>query len=636
MATNGVLDFQSTNKLIFRGTSANVVIDTQNLSLGVGHQGEGAIPYKLHVTGDANGSTTFGPVAGLGFEDSGVSFCGIKVGEKGDSPYSRTALSVEDNGNTILHVDGQNQRVGIGRTDPNSLLDVNGSTRSGYDTDTVSYFGRSAVGYTGHSDWAGFAHIDANTTSNYAIVQNSAGRTILNCKSTERISFSSGDTEKITMLGNGNLGVGAGSPVTKLDVQGASGGSPPSSGGEGTSNGLMRIRDNYNVTLDIGTKGSLPWNAWIQVADATGMGTEYPLSLQPNGGDVLIGTMGVGTQVLDGRALLHFKGNIKNGIAWEPESTQSNSRAWRLTNDDYGPWGNLSFNVSTNNSSAAGNNTVLSMTKDKFVGIQRQTPYCPLHVSGYGGTSSGATWHSGFIHGYTALNRWAGDHGNVGIFADDDIMTHGYVLSIGGSFTASDRRIKTDIVDIDDGMALQTLRQLQPKQYKYIDTYKNTSDPVWGFIAQEVRETLPHSTNIRTECIPDITEVATVSETNVLTFTNFDTSNLEPGTNIRVHDKNDVELKIKVAKIIDAHSIRVEEDVSEWTCSFNEDGTIGEGDSLYVYGQEIDDFVFIKKDAIWTVATAALQEVDRQLQAEKARNDALEARIAALENNISS
>ena len=291
MATNGVLDFQSTNKLIFRGTSANVVIDTQNLSLGVGHQGEGAIPYKLHVTGDANGLTTFGPVAGLGFEDAGVSFCGIKVGEKGTSPYSRTALSVEDNGNTILHVDGQNQRVGIG----------------------------------------------------------------------------------------------AGSPVTKLDVQGASGGSPPSSGGEGTSNGLMRIRDNYNVTLDIGTKGSLPWNAWIQVADAVNMGAEYPLSLQPNGGDVLIGTMGVGTQVLDGRALLHFKSYIKNGIAWEPVSAQTDSRAWRLANDDYGPWGNLSFNVSTNSSSAAGNNTVMCLTKDKFVGIQRQTPYCPLHVSGYGG-----------------------------------------------------------------------------------------------------------------------------------------------------------------------------------------------------------------------------------------------------------
>ena len=57
-----------------------------------------------------------------------------------------------------------------------------------------------------------------------------------------------------------------------------------------------------------------------------------------------------------------------------------------------------------------------------------------------------------------------------------------------------------------------------------------------------------------------------------------------------------------------------------------------EGDKIFVYGQQVDDFHFLKKDAIWTVATSALQEVDRQLQAEKARNDALEARILALEN----
>ena len=40
----------------------------------------------------------------------------------------------------------------------------------------------------------------------------------------------------------------------------------------------------------------------------------------------------------------------------------------------------------------------------------------------------------------------------------------------------------------------------------------------------------------------------------------------------------------------------------------------------------------LQKEAIFTIATSALQELDRQLQAEKARNDALEARISALEN----
>jgi hypothetical protein len=63
------------------------------------------------------------------------------------------------------------------------------------------------------------------------------------------------------------------------------------------------------------------------------------------------------------------------------------------------------------------------------------------------------------------------------------------------------------------------------------------------------------------------------------------------------------------------------------------------GNQIFVYGQQVDDFTFLKKDAIWTVATAALQEVDRQLQNEKLRNDTLETqvsdlleRVTALEN----
>ena len=111
----------------------------------------------------------------------------------------------------------------------------------------------------------------------------------------------------------------------------------------------------------------------------------------------------------------------------------------------------------------------------------------------------------------------------------------------------------------------------------------------------------------------------------MITFTNFDTSNLESNAMVlKVYDVDDKEHLINIAEVIDGHSIRVDEDLTEWS----------EDDKIFVYGQQVKDFVFLQKDAIWTVATAALQEVDRQLQAEKARNDALEARLLALEEKI--
>ena len=60
----------------------------------------------------------------------------------------------------------------------------------------------------------------------------------------------------------------------------------------------------------------------------------------------------------------------------------------------------------------------------------------------------------------------------------------------------------------------------------------------------------------------------------------------------------------------------------------------------YIHGEHVLDFHNLNKDAIWSVATAALQEVDRQLQAEKTKVSTLEtqvadllARVTALENN---
>ena len=89
----------------------------------------------------------------------------------------------------------------------------------------------------------------------------------------------------------------------------------------------------------------------------------------------------------------------------------------------------------------------------------------------------------------------------------------------------------------------------------------------------------------------------------------------------------------------------VNHDWSEWypsakysiTTEYTE--KIKDGDKVVIYGEIVDDFHFLDKNAIFTVATAALQEVDRQLQAEKAKTALLEtqmadvlSRLAALES----
>ena len=54
------------------------------------------------------------------------------------------------------------------------------------------------------------------------------------------------------------------------------------------------------------------------------------------------------------------------------------------------------------------------------------------------------------------------------------------------------------------------------------------------------------------------------------------------------------------------------------------------GTKIFVYGQNVGDFHVLQKEYIFTVATAALQEMDRQLQAEKAKTATLESQVADL------
>ena len=215
----------------------------------------------------------------------------------------------------------------------------------------------------------------------------------------------------------------------------------------------------------------------------------------------------------------------------------------------------------------------------------------------------------------------------------------------GELWMSSDERIKKNIKDIEDDIALEHLRNIQPKIFNYIDNVLNDTRPMYGFIAQDLENNIPYSVTHSTNIIPNIFEMSDVSNGNIVTLRTKDTALFNANeygkdtsgnaVKINVYDKNDKQHTTTITRIIDNKSFEIKDKFTDAT--------------LFIYGQEINDFKVIQKDAIYTITVAALQQIDREYQVTKqevkelktivqqqqSQIDALIARLNSLENKIS-
>ena len=481
------------------------------------------------------------------------------------------------NTNTF-HVDATNSRVGIGTTGPTTALDVDGTV-------TATSFSGSGAGL--------------NSIPSSAISGTLSQWTTVN---TNDIHYSTG-----------NVGIGTTAPEAQLHI-----------GPKDNDHIYLASANNdygWKIDTDDQGNGDVPFRIIKRTNDVD----TTVLTIKNQDGRVGINTTNPGYPLqVDGTIKLSTGTNDASGSEFNIDGTVGHIRrkiggnGVSLTSYD-----DFRFYVNATGGAAEGGTQALCIRSDGNVGIGTSSAHAPLTVYGIGGSLQGGTSRTYFSSGSLPSNSGTGwsnyasdDH--LGIFSDKTIATSSAFITMNGTFGASDERIKKEIVDVEDDSALETIKLLKPKQYKYRDVIKRGVEPVWGFIAQEVRDILPYATQTRTECLPNIYELANVSNSNVITFTNFDTLNLESNAMVlKVFDKDDTEHLVNIAEVIDDKSLRIEEDLSKWT-------------QLFVYGQRVDDFVFIKKDAIWTVATAALQEVDRQLTAEKAKVITLESQLASV------
>merc|ERR1711871_1778413 len=129
-----------------------------------------------------------------------------------------------------------------------------------------------------------------------------------------------------------------------------------------------------------------------------------------------------------------------------------------------------------------------------------------LCVKGFGGNYyfGGPTGYESIGSGIPAV-KTTGTFGNLEFWQNYSIKiyTDGK-LATQSILAFSDRRIKNNIIEINDQSALDSLRLLKPCTYNYKDVIDRGYGKVTGFIAQEVHDVLPNSVDLITSEIPNI------------------------------------------------------------------------------------------------------------------------------------
>ncbi len=259
------------------------------------------------------------------------------------------------------------------------------------------------------------------------------------------------------------------------------------------------------------------------------------------------------------------------------------------------------------------------------LGIGTNNPTTPLHVNGY-------VSRAGFKR-YISENTTNGSSsGYVNVSTTSNHRISIYVnQGVGMSFVIfhSDRRIKKNIEDVPDNLALQQVRDIPCRYYNYIDDVNKGEQKVVGFIAQEVQEVLPSAVHTSTNTLPN--------EYRMLENITWTDGDIDASGNV-INYKMSCDLT-DVSGVQYRFSVAHEEGVvaDEKDVVGNEDDTFTFEEKythVFCFGKQIDDFLNIDKNQIFALHHSAIQEIDRQQIADKARITELETQVSDLTTRL--
>lgn len=403
---------------------------------------------------------------------------------------------------------------------------------------------------------------------------------------------------------SGTVGIGTTAPATTLDVRGSAAAITVGTAGAGggalylgnTNHGIQRGFPTYNADNNVGlytTAGNLylaangkVTNQFVLTTDGkVGIGTTSPSEKLE-----VVGQMKINNNL---RGLEHTNGTQSVGTYVDVTAgwlgTFSNHPLFLFTND-----GEASMTVATSGR----------------VGIGTTNPDSPLHVTGAGFTTPSLV--KSFFNVISGLVTNNVPTSDIKVHAD------GYFWADGGGFVAtSDARIKNILGRTNNGDDLEKLRKIAVTDYKYIDEVSNGSTLQKKVIAQQVKEIFPIAINQTKGIIPNVYQVAkqTTIVGNTTQIVTTKAHDFATGDVVKLIVENAGE-KIVDVTVIDSHTFSVNR-------AFN--------DKVFVYGKQVNDLHNVDYDAISMLNVSATQELAKQVDALKRKNEELEAKVAEMD-----
>lgn len=458
----------------------------------------------------------------------------------------------------------------------------------------------------------------------------------------------------MSLLGNGNVGIGATTPLNSLDVNGgavignsyAGNNSAPANGllvegnvgvGIGTPTEKLTVNGvgQFGPYAKIGT--AVPagffmtqFNAGFRAYQAAGErqfffqsygGTSTHMSIGLDGS--YIGRVGIGTStpskkfvIIDTTATdFHQVAEFAQGF--DPDFQLIATRGEQLSTS-----GAImsQFGLQYNNGTTIRNNAMIRFHR----GFGNTGGYLSFVTN-----NNNLVATLGYNLGFSSTpTRWFNESNNISYTANGSssnvaLKTEGSIWSNGGAFYAtSDERIKKDFILSSSCDDLMILNKIKITNYRYIDNINNDSRNQKKVIAQQVQSVYPDAVSSNVGVIPSVYQVAknVINIDNEGQITTEKNHGFLEGDNVKLVLEDGSTKMVKVKKVVDQTTFGIDEVING---------------KVFVYGKEVNDLLSVDYNALAMLNISATQELYQKIKELEEKNNELSTNNAKLASRVS-